>query len=75
MVEPIADAPGAWYPDELPQKYIPLAKSDLGGNINKQLTRKGDLHADIRNSEQDVDIKVTYKKDGKEQTRIVRVSK
>ena len=75
LVEPIGDAPGLWYPDELPQKYIPLFKSELGGDINRGLTRKGYAYTDIRNTENSVDVKVTYKKDGKEQSRIVRVNK
>lgn len=75
LVEPIGGAPAPWYPDELPQKYIPLYKSNLGGDINKGLTRTGYAYTDIRNSENSVDIKVTYKKDGKDQVRIVRINK
>ncbi|PID30739.1 hypothetical protein CSA80_04225 [Candidatus Saccharibacteria bacterium] len=75
LIEPIGDAPGAWYPDELPQKYIPLFKSDLGGDINKGITRKGYAYTDIRNAENSVDIKIIYKKDGKGQSRIIRLNK
>lgn len=73
LVEPLGNAPAPWYPDELPQEYIPFFKSNLGGDINKGLTRTGYAYTDIRNSEKSVDIKVTYKKDGKNQVRIIRV--
>ncbi len=63
------------YTPELGYKYIPYHQSDIGGDINKGLTRKGYTYTDVRNSENNVDIKVTYKKDGKDQVRIVRVSK
>lgn len=75
LVEPLGGAPAPWYPDELPQEYIPFFKSDLGGDINKGLTRAGYAYTDIRNSENSVDIKVTYKKDGTDQVRIVRINK
>lgn len=63
------------YSSEVEQKYIPYHQSEIGGDINKGLTRDGYTYTDIRNSEQSVDIKVTYKKDGKEHIRIVRVAK
>lgn len=63
------------YTPELGYKYIPYHQSDIGGDINKGLIRKGYTYTDVRNSENNVDIKVTYKKDGKDQVRIVRVSK
>lgn len=75
LTDPLGGAPAPWYPDELPQKYIPFFKSELGGGINKGLIRSGYAYTDIRNSENSVDIKVTYKKDGKDQVRIVRVNK
>lgn len=75
LIQPLGDIPGEWYPDELPQKYVPFFKSDLGGDINKGLTRTGYAYTDIRNSENSVDVKVTYKKDGKEHVRLVRVTK
>ncbi len=72
LIPPIGDAPGEWYPDELPQKYKPFHKSALGGNINKGLTRKGYAYTDIRNDEHSIDIKITYNKN---QVRIVRIAK
>lgn len=75
LVEPLGGAPAPWYPDELPQKYIPFFKSKLGGDINKGLTRTGYAYTDILNSENSVDIKVTYKKDGKNQVRLVRINR
>lgn len=60
------------YTPEVGYKYIPYHQSDIGGDINKGLTRSGYTYTDIRTSENSVDIKVTYKKDGKEQARIVR---
>ncbi|MFA5004345.1 MAG: hypothetical protein WC498_03670 [Candidatus Saccharimonadales bacterium] len=61
------------YTPELGHEYIPYYQSEIGGDINKGLSRNGYTYTDIRNSENSVDIKVTYSKDGKEQTRIVRV--
>lgn len=66
----MAGAPGPVYTDELPQKYIPYHKNDLGGNINKGIERKGNLYTDIRTSESSVDLKITYHG----QTRIVRIT-
>lgn len=63
-------APGPVYTDEFSQKYIPYHKSDLGGNINKGIERKGSLYADVRTSESSVDLKITYHG----QTRIVRIT-
>ena len=63
------------YSPEVSTKYIPYHQSDIGGDINKGLTRSGYTYTDIRNSEHNVDIKVTYYKDGKLNTRIVRVNK
>lgn len=63
-------APGPVYTDEFSQKYIPYHKSDLGGNINKGIERKGNLYTDIRTSESIVDLKITYHG----QTRIVRIT-
>jgi hypothetical protein len=61
------------YSSEVEQKYIPYKQSDIGGNINKGLKRTGYTYTDIRNTENSVDIKVTYNKDGKAHTRIIRV--
>lgn len=63
-------APGPVYIDEFSQKYTPFHKSDLGGNINKGIERKGIVYTDIRNSESSVDLKITYRG----QTRIVRIT-
>ncbi len=63
-------APGPVYTSEHPQKYIPFRKSNLGGNINKGISRKGNIYTDIRNSESSVDLKITYRG----QTRIVRIA-
>lgn len=67
----IAGAPGPVYTDEWPQEYKPYHKSDIGGDINKGLERTGYLYTDIRNSENSVDLKVTYNS----QTRLVRINK
>jgi len=64
-------APGPVYTSEFEQKYVPYYKSDIGGNINKGIERKGNLYTDIRNSESSVDLKVTYNG----QTRIIRFTK
>lgn len=61
------------YTPELGYKYIPYFQSEIGGDINKGLTRNGYTYTDIRNSEKNVDIKITYKKDGKDHARIVRI--
>lgn len=45
--------------------------SDLSGDINKGLERTGYLYTDIRKTEKNVDLKVSYKG----QTRIVRISR
>lgn len=63
-------APGPVYTTEHAQNYTPFHKSDLGGNINKGIERKGNLYTDIRNSENSVDLKITYHG----QTRIVRIT-
>lgn len=63
-------APGPVYTSEFKQKYVPFYKSDLGGNINKGIERKGNLYTDIRNSESSVDLKISYRG----QTRIVRIT-
>lgn len=62
------------YTPELGYEYIPYFQSDIGGDINKGLERTGYTYTDIRNEEKNVDIKVTYKKDGKDHMRIVRVT-
>jgi len=66
----LIDAPGPVYTSEAKQKYVPFHQSDLGGNINKGIERKGNLYTDIRNSESSVDLKITYHG----QARIVRIT-
>lgn len=63
------------YSPELSTKYIPYSQSDIGGDINKGLTRSGYTYTDIRNSEHTVDVKVTYYVGGKLNTRIVRITR
>lgn len=53
----------------------PLIKSELKGDINKDLKRTGRIKADIRNSENTVDLKVTYKNSGDKEVRIIRINK
>lgn len=53
------------------EPYTPYHKSDLGGDLNTGIERKGYIYTDIRNSENSVDLKVTYHG----QTRIVRISR
>lgn len=69
--ELLINAPGPVYTTEYSQKYVPYHKSDIGGNINKGIVRKGNLYTDIRNSENSVDLKISYHG----QTRIVRFTK
>ncbi len=63
------------YSPEVTTKYIPYHQSDIGGDIDKGLTRSGYTYTDIRNSEHTVDVKVTYYVGGKLNTRIVRVTR
>ncbi|AGL62000.1 membrane protein of unknown function [Candidatus Saccharimonas aalborgensis] len=51
--------------------YKPYSQSDLGGDINKGITRQGEIKADVRNDEKNIDLKVTYNGE----TRLVRVSR
>lgn len=71
LPETLNMAPGPVYTSELEQKYTPYHKSDICGNINKGIERKGNLYTDIRNSENSVDLKISYHG----QTRIVRFTK
>ncbi len=59
------------YGGEYKQVYIPYFASPIKGDINKGLERKGYIYTDIRNSENTVDMKITYKND----TRIVRITR
>lgn len=51
--------------------YRPYTQSDLGGDINKGITRRGEIKADIRNDEKSIDLKITYNGE----TRLVRISR
>jgi hypothetical protein len=53
--------------------HTPYGKNSLEGDINKDIIRNGYIYTDIRNSENSVDFKVTYKKENKTHTRIVRI--
>lgn len=52
-----------------PVTYTPYKASDIGLDINKGLERTGGIDTDIRKSEKNVDIKITYK----DQARIIRI--
>lgn len=58
--------PVEWYPI-----YRPYGLSGLDGIINKGLSRDGHIGADIRDSEKNVDIKISYK----DATRIYRITR
>jgi len=51
--------------------YKPYSETQLGDNINKDITRSQNVSFDLRNSERTIDLKVTYKG----QTRLVRISR
>ena len=51
--------------------YHSYESSNLGGDIDKGLSRVGTINTDIRNNENDIDIKVTYQN----QTRLMRISR
>lgn len=51
--------------------YKPYSTTQLGGNINKGITRSQNVSFDVRNSEKTIDLKVTYKG----QTRLVRINR
>lgn len=51
--------------------YKPYSETQLGGNINKGITRSQNVSFDVRNSEKTIDLKVTYKG----QTRLVRINR
>ncbi len=52
-------------------QYTPSPRSDLGGLINKGITRKGMISADLKKSEEVFDIVIKYR----DETRVVRVNK
>lgn len=56
-------------------RYHPYTKSDLGGDINKGIKRTMKISADIRNSEEIVDLKVVYEKDGNKTIRLIRITR
>jgi hypothetical protein len=51
--------------------YKPYSETQLGGNINKGITRSQNISFDVRNSEKTIDLRVTYKGE----TRLVRISR
>lgn len=51
--------------------YKPYSETQLGGNINKGITRSQNITFDVRNSEKTIDLKVSYKG----QTRLVRLNR
>lgn len=51
--------------------YKPYSETQLGGSINKDITRNQNVSFDVRNSEKTIDLKVTYKGE----TRLVRISR
>ena len=51
--------------------YKPYSETQLGGNINKDITRSQNVTFDVRNSEKTIDLKVSYKG----QTRLVRINR
>lgn len=69
-LEKVLDVPGPIYTSE--REYIPYKPyfvSSLGGDINKGLERAGSISADIRKSEENIDLKVTYEN----QVRVIRI--
>jgi hypothetical protein len=67
------------YDPLLSTKYFPAfdytyklySETQLGGNINKGITRSQNVSFDVRNNEKTIDLRVTYKG----QTRLVRISR
>jgi len=51
--------------------YKPYSTTQLGGNINKDITRSQNVSFDVRNNEKTIDLRVTYKG----QTRLVRITR
>lgn len=51
--------------------YKPYSETQLGGNINKGITRNQNVSFDVRNSEKTIDLKVSYKGE----TRLVRINR
>lgn len=51
--------------------YRPNKQSDLGGDINKGITRQGTIETDIRNDEKSIDLKVRYNGE----IRLIRISR
>ncbi len=51
--------------------YKPYTETQLGGNINKDITRSQNVSFDVSNSEKTIDLRVTYKGE----TRLVRISR
>lgn len=53
------------------EPYEPYHTSNVGNDINKGLERTGYIYTDIRNTESNVDIKITYNGE----TRLVRITR
>lgn len=51
--------------------YTANPKSDFGGTLNRGLTRKGTIGVDLKNTEQTIDLKVSYRGEN----RIVRIAR
>jgi len=51
--------------------YKPYSETQLGGNINKGITRSQNVSFDVRNAEKTIDLRVTYKGE----TRLVRITR
>ncbi len=60
-----------WNHHEDKTSYTPHSSSSLGGNLNKGLNREAYLGVDVRKSEKNIDLKITYK----DETRTVRISR
>lgn len=67
--------PGPVYTEESRQTYKPYFASDMGGDLNKGLSRKGYTYTDIRKSENSVDLKISYTKNGQKEVRVVRITR
>lgn len=70
----VGHIPGDTYGDgctEEPVTYTPYKQSLLGGDLNKGLSRDGFINTDVRKSENNIDIKISYRNE----TRIVRITR
>jgi hypothetical protein len=55
--------------------YSPFIATKIGCDINSGINRNGTIGSDIRNNESTVDFKVTYNKDGRDHSRIIRINR